>query len=74
MLIAEEYDSHRCNPRINGKIVKIEVDYFITGKHPKDGADMISAKALDGTVYWLVKRRYKPSEDKMPFESPSDGI
>jgi hypothetical protein len=35
VLIAEEYDSHRCNPKINGKIVKIEVDYFITGKHPK---------------------------------------
>lgn len=67
MLIAEEYDSHRCSPERNGKIIKIEVDYFITGKHPKTGADMVSAKALDGTVYWLVKRDHKPSFDKMPF-------
>ncbi len=70
MLVAEEYNSHRCSPKINENPIEIEVDYLITGKHPKTGADMVSAKAMDGTVYWLVKRGYKPSFDKIPFDKP----
>jgi len=70
VLIVEEYDSHRYSPERNGKIVKIEVDFFITGKHSKTGADMVSAKAFYGAVYWLVKRGYNRSFDKMPVDKP----
>jgi hypothetical protein len=65
-LIDEEYDNHRCSPKINGKIQVIEVDYWISGKHPKTGDDLITTKALDGTTYWIVKRTSKPS-DKVPL-------
>jgi hypothetical protein len=65
-LIDEEYDNHRCSPKINGKIQVIWVDYWINGKHPKTGEDLISTKALDGTTYWIVKRTSKPS-DKVPL-------
>jgi hypothetical protein len=65
-LIDEEYDNHRCSPKINGKIKVIEVDYWIKGKHPKTGEDLISTKALDGTTYWIVKRTPRPS-DKVPL-------
>lgn len=61
-----EYDAHKCKIRINGKIVKILVDYWIQGKHPDTGEDLISAKALDGTTYWFVKRSSSPM-DKVPF-------
>jgi len=65
-LIDEEYDNHKCSPKINGKIQIIEVDYWIRGKHPKTGEDLISTKALDGTTYWIVKRIPKLS-DKVPL-------
>lgn len=68
-LIDEEYDNHTCSPKINGKIHVIEVDYWIKGKHPKTGEDLISTKALDGTTYWIVKRTPKPS-DKVPLSLP----
>jgi hypothetical protein len=68
-LIDEEYDNHRCSPKINGKIQVIEVDFWIRAKHPKTGEDLISTKALDGTTYWIVKRIPRPS-DKVPYNLP----
>src|SRR5436853_7236755 len=70
VLIGEEFDEHRCSPEPNCKLVKIEVDYWINGKEPKTGDDLISTKALDGTTYWFIKRAQKAS-DKVPFY-PSD--
>lgn len=34
-LINEEFDEHKCSPRINGKINVVKADYWIEGKHPK---------------------------------------
>jgi hypothetical protein len=70
LLIAEEFDGHNCSPKINGKLVKIDVDYWFQAKHPQTGEDIISAKGLDGTAYWFIKRLQRPS-DKVPFK-PSD--
>lgn len=69
-LIDEEFDNHKCSKTVNGKIIHIEVDYWIEGRHPETGDKIISARAFDGTNYWIIKRTRKLS-DKMPF-MPSD--
>lgn len=72
VLIDEEFEGHKCKIKINGKITVVEAVHWIVGKHPDSGEEMISAKALDGTTYWIVKRPSKAS-DKAPF-NPSDEL
>ncbi len=51
------------------------MDYWTRGRHPKTGEDLISAKALDGTTYWILTRTPKLS-DKVPYhlslQSPTE--
>ena len=70
VLIGEEFDGHKCRPKTNGKLVRIDVDFWFPAKHPQTGEDIMSGTGLDGTTYWFIKRSVRQS-DKIAF-NPSD--
>jgi len=76
-MISEEYPSHICSPIPNGKIIKIDIDYYIISKNQL-GETVLMVKDLEGTSYrFTVKDKDKlldflPTEYQQRNKTPDD--
>ncbi len=66
-LIGEEFDKHICTPMLTD-VKEIEFDYYYIIKDDLN-KEVITIKAIDGTLYGFVKRERKNS-DKVPYDLP----
>jgi len=59
-LIAEEFDSHKCDIKISD-VKEIVVDHYHEFSQPDpEGHRLILAQGLDGVQYWLVECKHNP--------------
>jgi hypothetical protein len=68
-IISEEYSSHLCSPIPNGKIVNVDIDYFIISES-QNGETLLVVKDLEGTTYRLTVKEKKEILDDFSYLSP----
>lgn len=67
-MIGEEYSVHVCSPIPNGKIIKIDIDYYMVTKNQL-GETVLMAKDFDGTSYRLTVKEKNELKDFSPTEN-----
>jgi hypothetical protein len=72
ILIAEEFEKHKCTPKLES-VISIDFDYYYITKDKMDREEIV-IKGMDGNLYSFVKRENKPSDKVAFYLSPSNDM